>query len=198
MHSILRSSAAAAVVAILSGLSVPASATDPFLQIHMDNQKVGSDVSAFWASQRASTTGIQADVPQYHGVPNLLTYQDMQEHLGMVPAFFHLFPEAKLAGLWEEYKATQLNPATALDARTKQLIGLAVAAQAECSPCIYFQASAAFASGASFKEVQETVAISVIGGHWSKILTEDAFQTVKKDTDALIRLGVFDAPVVSN
>lgn len=192
MHSILRNSAAAAVVAILSGLSVPASATDDFMQIHMDNQKIGSDVSAFWSSQ------VAAEVPQYHGVPNFLTYRDMQEHLGMVPAFFHLFPEAKLAGLWEEYKATQLDPTTALDAKTKQLIGLAVAAEAGCSPCIYFQASAAFASGASFKEVQETVAISVIGGHWSEHLTEDAFQTVKKDTDALIRLGVFDAPPALN
>lgn len=165
MRSILRNSAAAAVVA-LAGL--------------------------------ASTSAISAEVPQYHGIPNFLTFQDMREHLGMVPAFFHLFPEAKLAGLWEEYKTTQLNPATALDPRTKQLIGLAVAAQAKCGACIYFQASAAFASGASFKEVQETVAISVIGGHWSEVLTEEAFQTVKKDTDALVRLGVFDAPAVSN
>lgn len=198
MRSIIHNFAAAAVVAILSGLSMPASAEDPFMQIHMDNQRIVSEVSAFWASQRASTSSISAEVPQYYGVPNFLTYKDMQEHLGMVPAFFHLFPEARLAGLWEEYKATQLNPDTALDARTKHLIGLAVAAQAECSPCIYFQTSAAFASGASFKEVQETVAISVIGSHWSEILTEDDFRTVKKDTDALVKLGVFDAPVASN
>jgi AhpD family alkylhydroperoxidase len=192
MHSILRNSAVAAVVAILGGLSVPASATDAFMPIYTDNQKIGSDVSAFWSSQ------VSAEVPQYHGVPNLLTYWDVQKHFGMVPGFFHLFPAAKLAGLWDEYKATQLNPATALDAKTKQIIGLAVAVQAKCSACIYFQASAAFASGASFKEVQETVAISVIGGHWSEILTDDAFQTVKKDADALVRLGAFDAPAASN
>lgn len=192
MQSILRNSAAAAVVAVVSALSVPASATDAFTQIHMDNQMIGSDVSAFWSSQ------VGDDAPQYHGVPNLLTFWDIQEHFGMVPTFFHLFPEAKLAGLWEEYKATQLNPATTLDARTKQLIGLAVAAEAGCGACIYFQASAAFASGASFKEVQETVAISVIGGHWSEFLTPDAFQIVKKDTDALVKLGVFDPPVASN
>ena len=197
MRSILRNSAAAAVVAILSVLSVPASATDPFLQVHMDNQKVGSDVSAFWSSRMVPTPAV-SEIRPYHGVANFLTFRDMQERLGMVPSFFHLFPEAKLAGLWEEYKATQLNPATALDARTKQLIGLAVAAQAECSPCVYFQSSAALASGASFKEVQEAVAISVIGGHWSEHLTQDTFRTVKKDTDALVKLGVFDAPVASN
>ena len=197
MRSILRNSAAAAVVAILSGLSVPASATDPFLQIHMDNQKVGSDVSAFWSSRMVPTPAV-SEVPQYHGVANFLTFRDMQERLGMVPSFFHLFPEAKLTGLWEEYKATQLNPATALDAKTKQLIGLAVAAQAGCSPCVYFQSSAAFASGASFKEVQEAVAISVIGGQWSEHLTQDTFRTVRKDTDALVKLGVFDAPVPLN
>jgi AhpD family alkylhydroperoxidase len=194
----LRNTAAAAVVAILGGLSVPASATDPSQQIHTDNQNVGAGVSAFWESRMVWTPAASPAVPQYHGVANFLTFQDMQEHLGMVPSFFHLFPEEKLAGLWEEYKVTQLNPATALDARTKQLIGLAVAAQAGCSPCVYFQSSAAFAGGASFKEVQETVAISVIGGHWSEHLTQDTFRTVRMDTDALVRLGVFDAPEASN
>jgi len=95
--------------------------------------------------------------------------------------------------MWEAYKNTQLNPNTVLDAKTKQLIGLAVAAQAECGACIYFQASAAFASGASFKEVQETVAIMAIGNDWSDVLPEETFEMVKRDTDALVARGVFDA-----
>jgi AhpD family alkylhydroperoxidase len=194
MPAIVRNSAAAAVVAILGGLSAPASATDDFMQIHMDNQKISSEVSAFWASQRASTSAVQADVPQYYGVPNLLTFRDIQEHFGMVPAFFHLFPEVDLVATWNAYKNVHLNPDTALDVKTKHLIGLAVAAQADCSACIYFQTSAAFANGASFQEVQEAVAVFVIQDNWSKVLTPDTFQTVKDDTNALMSLGTLRAP----
>lgn len=68
-----------------------------------------------------------------------------------------------------------------------------MAAQANCGSCIYFQTSAAFANGASFKEIQETVAVSVTVGDWSKILTEDSFQMVKQDTNALVSLGTLKA-----
>ena len=110
-----------------------------------------------------------------------------------MPKFFDLFPEAKLPALWSEYKNVQLNSSTALDAKTKQLIGLAVAAQAKCSPCIYFQTWAAFANGASFKEIQEAVAIYVIEDNWSKILTPDTFDMVKQDTNTLVSLGTLKA-----
>jgi AhpD family alkylhydroperoxidase len=83
----------------------------------------------------------------------------------------------------------QLNPNTALDAKTKQLIGLAVAAQAGCSACIYFQTSAALANGANYKEIQEAVAIFVIEDNWSKILTDTTFEMVKQDTDTLVSIG---------
>ena len=111
-----------------------------------------------------------------------------------MPKFFELFPEAKLPAMWSEYKNVQLNPDTALDAKTKQLIGLAVAAQAKCGACIYFQTSAALANGATFKEIQEAVAIFVIEDNWSKNLTDDTFQMVKQDTDTLVANGTFKAP----
>jgi AhpD family alkylhydroperoxidase len=121
--------------------------------------------------------------------PNLKTYWNIQRHFGVVPKFFNLFPEDKLPGLWSEYNAVQLNPNTALDAKTKQLIGLAVAAQAGCSACIYFQTSAALANGANYKEIQEAVAIFVIEDNWSKILTDTTFEMVKQDTDTLVSIG---------
>ena len=134
--------------------------------------------------------------------PNLQTYWDIQKHFGVVPKFFQLFPEARLPALWSEYKNVQLSPDTALDAKTKQLIGLAVAVQAKCSACIYFQTSAALANGATGKEIQETVAVSVIEDNWSKILTEDTFEMVKQDTNTLISIGTLKArpktPVATN
>lgn len=147
----------------------------------------------------ASVPALAEDVPQYHGVPNLLSYWDIQQKFGRVPQFFDLFPKARLPAMWNAYKDVHLNPDTALDARTKQLIGLAVAAQAECSACIYFHSSAAMANGASFQEIQEAVAIHAIVDDWSQYLTEDTFQTVKQDTNALMLRGalVVKAPAVN-
>ena len=143
------------------------------------------------------TVGAFADdktnLKTYWEITNLKTYWNIQEHFGVVPKFFQQFPEARLPVLWNEYKSAQLNPDTALDAKTKQLIGLAVAVQANCIPCVYFQSSAAIANGASGKELQETVAIAVLGGNWSKILQPELYEMVKKDTDTLVSIGTLKA-----
>ena len=47
-------------------------------------------------------------------------------------------PDQALKPLWELYQALN-NPTGALDAKTKQLIGLAVAAQIPCAYCVYGQ-----------------------------------------------------------
>jgi AhpD family alkylhydroperoxidase len=134
-----------------------------------------------------------ASVSAHADQTNVKTFQDIEKHFGVVPKFFDLFPEAKLPALWSEYKNVQLNSNTALDAKTKQLIGLAVAAQANCGSCIYLQTSAALANGATAKEIQEAVAVSVAMGDWSKILTDDTFDIVKQDTNALVSTGALKA-----
>ncbi|MEI7601634.1 MAG: carboxymuconolactone decarboxylase family protein, partial [Aestuariivirga sp.] len=85
-------------------------------------------------------------------------YADIQATLGMVPAFFRAFPESGIAGAWAEFKMVQLNPATALNGKTKELIGLAVAAQIPCGYCVYFHTAAAKANGATDEEIREAVA----------------------------------------
>ena len=55
-----------------------------------------------------------------------------------MPSFFKAFPEVGIAGAWAEFKSVQLNPDTALDGKTKELIGLAVASQIPCEYCVYF------------------------------------------------------------
>lgn len=121
--------------------------------------------------------------------PNVATFWNIQKHFGVVPKFFKLFPETRLPAMWEEYRDVHLNPDTVLDAKTKNLIAIAAAAQAKCSACLYFQTSAAFANGATFQEVREAIAVFVIEDSWSKILTEDTFQMVKQDTDTLVEIG---------
>jgi AhpD family alkylhydroperoxidase len=143
---------------------------------------------------------LPAHSEEYHGVTNLLTYSDIQKHFRTVPKFFELFPEAQLPALWQKYKSVQLNPNTVLEPKVKQLIGLAVAAQANCKSCIYFQTTAAFANGATTKEIQETVAVAVTMGDWSRILTESTFDVVKQDTNKLAKLGTLKAktPATTN
>ena len=98
------------------------------------------------------------------------TYKDIEQTLGSVPSFFKAFPEVGIAGAWTEFKSVQLNPDTALDGKTKELIGLAVASQIPCEYCVYFHTAAAKANGASDEEIREAVAMSAIVRHWSTVL----------------------------
>jgi AhpD family alkylhydroperoxidase len=79
--------------------------------------------------------------------------QDIQKTLGFVPQFFTKFPESALPGAWEEMKTLQLNPHTALPGKTKELIGLGVAAQIPCKYCIFAHTEFAKLNGASDAEI---------------------------------------------
>jgi AhpD family alkylhydroperoxidase len=95
---------------------------------------------------------------------------DIGKTLGFVPQFFLKFPEEVLPGAWEEMKTLQLNPATALPGRSKELIGLAVAAQIPCRYCIVAHTEFAKLNGASDTEIGEAVAMAAITRHWSTFL----------------------------
>jgi AhpD family alkylhydroperoxidase len=64
----------------------------------------------------------------------------------------------------------RLNPATKLDGKTKELIGLAVAAQIPCHYCVYFHTAAARLNGATDQEIREAVGMPAISRHWSTVL----------------------------
>ena len=116
-------------------------------------------------------------------------YADIQKTLGSVPGFFKAFPESGIAGAWAEFKSVQLNPKTKLDAKTKELIGLAVAAQIPCQYCIYFHTAVAKANGATDQEIGEAVAMAAIARHWSTVLNgmQIDLATFKGETDAVLR-----------
>jgi len=94
------------------------------------------------------------------------TYQDVQATLGFVPAFMKAFPGVEVAAIWDELKSVQLNPKTALPNKTKELIGLAVAAQIPCRYCTYFHTQVAKLNGASDEEVTEAIAMAGLTRHW--------------------------------
>jgi AhpD family alkylhydroperoxidase len=118
-------------------------------------------------------------------------YKDMQATLGMVPSFFKAFPESGVAGAWSEFKGVQLNPATALNNKTKELIGLAVASQIPCAYCVYLHTAVAKANGANDEEVREAVAMAAISRHWSTVLNgmQVDLVTFKGETDAILKIA---------
>jgi len=98
------------------------------------------------------------------------TYQDIERTLGFVPTFLKAFPDEGIAAAWDELKAIQLAPKTALPGKTKELIGLAVAAQIPCAYCIAFHTEVAKLNGATDDEIREAVAMAAITRHWSTVL----------------------------
>ncbi len=116
------------------------------------------------------------------------TYKDIEATLGSVPTFFKQFPESGIAGAWGEFKGFQLNPKTELNGKTKELIGLAVAAQIPCQYCIYFHTAAAKANGATDEEIREAVAMSATVRHWSTVLNgmQTDFPQFKQEVDTVM------------
>jgi AhpD family alkylhydroperoxidase len=126
-------------------------------------------------------------------------YAEIEATLGQVPSLFSAFPEAGIAGAWEEFKTIQLNPDTALDGKTKELMGLAVAAQIPCAYCVYFHTAAAKANGATDEEIKEAVAMAAIVRHWSTVLNgmQVDLATFQQETDDILRRAA-DAAAASN
>jgi len=78
---------------------------------------------------------------------------------GFVPAFTRAVPSGLLPSWWQlttDIDAEQ----TALDGKTKELIGLAVAAQIPCEMCIYYHTQAARLRGATDQEIREAVFVA--------------------------------------
>ena len=98
------------------------------------------------------------------------TYQDIQKTLGHVPEFFKAFPDTGITAAWEELKTFDLSPTTALPGKTKELIGLAVAAQIPCRPCVYFHTQVAKLNGATDAEMRDALGMAAHTRHWSTYL----------------------------
>lgn len=117
------------------------------------------------------------------------TYKEVEAAVGFVPGFIKAIPEALLPGFWDQLKNLQMNPKTALDNRTKELIGLAVASQIPCEYCIYFHVRAAKANGATDQMIAEAVGMAALTREGSTILHGTGTDVVqfKKDVDRIFK-----------
>jgi AhpD family alkylhydroperoxidase len=118
----------------------------------------------------AAALAVSAAAEPKAGSPAAETMADIQKTLGFVPQFFEAYPEAILPGVWDEMKTLQLNPATALSGKEKELIGLGVAAQIPCKYCIEAHTEFAKLNGANDAEVGDAISMAAITRHWSTFL----------------------------
>lgn len=102
--------------------------------------------------------------------PAAATLREIEQAMGFVPGFVRAVPATLLPSWWQTAKDFEMNPTTALDGKTKELIGLAVAAQIPCEYCIIFHTEAARAAGASEQQIQEAVGMAAVTRESSTLL----------------------------
>ncbi|HSD86077.1 MAG TPA: carboxymuconolactone decarboxylase family protein [Kofleriaceae bacterium] len=109
---------------------------------------------------------------------------------GFVPAFIKAMPDHLLPGFWVSMKGFQMNPNTALDAKTKELIGIAVAAQIPCEYCTYFHTIAAKNNGATDQEIREAVGMAGMTRMGSTLLNGLQLDRAqfRKDVDRMMKV----------
>jgi AhpD family alkylhydroperoxidase len=116
------------------------------------------------------------------------TYADIKKTLGIVPQFLKVYPPASIEGAWQELKAVQLSPDTAVPPRYKELMGLAVASQIPCQYCTLFHTETSKANGASDAQRSEAVALAAFERHWSAIFNgqQEDLATFKGEVDKIM------------
>lgn len=95
---------------------------------------------------------------------------EIERVFGTVPSYLQVYPESALAAGWSVIQETTFNEDAALDAKTRELIALAVAAQIPCNYCIRFHTEAATSMGATTEELREAIFTAAVTRHWSTML----------------------------
>lgn len=96
--------------------------------------------------------------------------QELEQVFGFAPEFYRAIPEEAVGAAWGLQRDFEL-PETRLDNKTKELIGLAMAAHIKCRYCIYFHSSAARVFGATDEEMREAIAMGGMTVLFSNNLT---------------------------
>lgn len=79
------------------------------------------------------------------------------------------YPDSMVSGAWAWMSDVE-DGKGALDPKTMQLIGLAVAAQIPCEYCTYYHRKAAASLGATDQEMAEAAAMAGYVRNWSAVL----------------------------
>ncbi len=100
----------------------------------------------------------------------ILAFVAIGVHADEPPNFMkQIYPESALTAAWQDYKAVY-NPNGAIDAKHKQLIAIAVAAQIPCEYCTLAHSKKARKAGATEEEIKEALAVASLVRKWSTML----------------------------
>ena len=115
---------------------------------------------------------------------------DVNATFGFVPEFIRAIPDSFLVGFWMTMKTFEMNPQTSLNAKSKELIGIAVASQIPCEYCVYFHTLAARHAGATDQEIKEAVGMAAMTRMGSTVLNGLQLDKAqfRKDIDRVMRV----------
>lgn len=102
------------------------------------------------------------------------------------PAFMkETLPKQAVEPALEQFQAIMSD--AALDAKTKELVALAVSAQVPCDYCVYYHTRAAAAHGASDAQIKEALAAAALVRHWSTVLNGSQYDSSqwRREVDAM-------------
>ena len=103
------------------------------------------------------------------------------------PSFYRdTYPEHALTSRLEAEKVL-IGDGAKLDAKTRELIALGVAAQVPCVYCVYVHSKNARLEGATEAEIREAIATAAHVRHWSTVLNGMAydFEDFKAEVDKM-------------
>ena len=114
---------------------------------------------------------------------------EVTQLLGYAPEFLQRFPDVARAGAWRQMRDVQLNPATALSGKNKELMGLAVASQIPCRFCIIAHTEFARLNGATDAEITEAIAMASLTRDMSTLLNGMQVDEAqfRKDVDRVVK-----------
>ena len=95
---------------------------------------------------------------------------EIEQSFGFVPTFMQQMPRTGFAGAWAQVRDLEFSGDTALSAKTKALIALAVVSQIPCHYCIWADTASARQAGATDEEIAEAVAVAATERYWSTML----------------------------
>lgn len=109
--------------------------------------------------------------------------KELEEAFGFVPSFMLTTTPTAVRLWWTSLRDFQLSDKTALDNKSKELIGLGVASQIPCHYCVLFHTEAARLNGATEAEMQEAIFMAGLTRQGSTILNGSALDPARFDKE---------------
>ena len=138
--------------------------------IQTDEGKFRGEIAKIVANVKAAAASKTAPPPPVAVVDGDSALREVTQMLGYAPEFIRAFPTESRAGAWRQMRDLQMSPTTALSGKTKELAGLAVAAQIPCRYCVIAHTEFARLNGASDAEIHEAIAMASLTRDMSTLL----------------------------